>query len=74
MFLAAQTGIADTRATVDGLAPGRSYRIFVRAFDPTGNEVARSNAVNVTTSAARTTPTTGPTTLPRPSPTIEGQL
>ena len=74
VFFAAQTGIADTRATVDGLAPGRSYRIFVRGIDPTGNEVARSNAVNVTTSAARTTPTVGPTTLPRPSPTIEGQL
>jgi hypothetical protein len=71
-FFPAQTGVADTRTTVSGLAPGRSYRLYVRALDASGQEVARSNTVNVTTpSASSGTPLASPSPL-RPTPTPGG--
>ena len=45
--------------------PGRSYRFYVRALDAQGNEVARSNTINVTTGTA-TLPI--PTIVPSPTP------
>jgi len=73
-FFNAQTGLTETRATISGLAPGRSYRFMVRALDATGAEIAHSNIVNITTSAIVTTPTPIPTNTPLPSPTIPGQF
>jgi hypothetical protein len=64
-FFPAATGLADSRVTVSGLAPGRSYRFYVRALDALGNEVARSNTINVTTATA-TLPI--PTQVPSPTP------
>jgi hypothetical protein len=68
-YFPAQTNLTDTRATVAGLVPGRSYRIYVRGVDATGAEVARSNTVSITTATAPLTPTPGPTSPPRPTPT-----
>ncbi len=67
-FFPAATGLTDTRATISALAPGRSYRFYVRALDAQGNEVARSNTVNVTTGTA----TLALPTL-MPSPTLLGR-
>jgi hypothetical protein len=64
-FFPAATGLAEPRITVSGLAGGRSYRFYVRALDALGNEVARSNTINVTTSVA-TLPV--PTSVPSPTP------
>jgi hypothetical protein len=64
-FFPAAAGVADTRWTGAGLAPGRSYRFYVRALDALGNEVARSNTINVTTATA-TLPL--PTIVPSPTP------
>jgi hypothetical protein len=73
-FFPTQTGLPDTRLTVGGLAPARSYRFYVRAFDRAGQEVAQSNTVTVTTGALVVTPTVLPTITPRPSPTIPNQF
>ena len=64
-FFPAAAGLGDTRTTVTGLAPGRSYRFYVRALDGLGNEVARSNTVSVTT-ATVTLP--APTLVTSPTP------
>lgn len=64
-FFPAASGLGDARTTVTGLAPGRSYRFYVRALDALGNEVGRSNTVNVTTATA-TLP--GPTVVASPTP------
>ena len=37
-FFPAQSGLAETSVVVAGLAPTRSYRFFVRALNPAGNE------------------------------------
>jgi hypothetical protein len=68
-YFPAQTNLSDTRATVAGLVPGRSYRLYVRAIDATGVEVARSNTVSITTAIAPLTATPGPTSPLRPTPT-----
>jgi hypothetical protein len=68
-FFPAATKLAETRTTVTGLAPGRTYRLYVRGLDATGAEVARSNTVSITTGTAPLTPTPGPSTVPRPSAT-----
>jgi hypothetical protein len=64
-FFPAAAGIGDVRTTVTGLAPGRSYRFYVRALDALGNEVGRSNTVNVTTAVATLAM---PTSIPSPTP------
>ncbi len=66
-FFPVGAGLADTRTTVTGLAPGRSYRFYVRALDAQGNEVARSNTVNVTTATVTLrVPTLAPSSTPLP--------
>jgi hypothetical protein len=64
-FFPAAAGISDVRTTITGLAPGRTYRFYVRALDGQGNEVGRSNTVNVTTGTATLPP---PTAIASPTP------
>ena len=68
-FFPAQTNVTETRATVGGLAPGRSYRLYVRAVDAAGAEVGRSNTVSITTGTTSLTSTPGPTRPPGSTPT-----
>ena len=65
-FFPSLTNLAETRTTVSGLAPGRTYRLYVRGLDATGAEVARSNTVSITTGTAPPTLTPGPSVVPRP--------
>lgn len=67
-FFPVAAGLADTQMTATSLAPGRSYRFYVRALDALGNEVARSNTINVTTATA-----TLPAPTIAPSPTLLGR-
>jgi hypothetical protein len=77
-FFPVQTALTEGRTVATALASGRSYRFFVRAYDPSGNEVARSNTVSVTTGTALTTATPALTqalpSTPRPSPTMPNQF
>ena len=68
-FFPAQVNLVDTRATVSGLAPGRSYRLYARAVDAAGAEIGRSNTVSITTGPAALTSTPGPTRPLGPTPT-----
>jgi hypothetical protein len=77
-FFPVQTALTEARTVATGLASGRSYRFFVRAYDLAGNEVGRSNTVSVTTGTALTTATPAMTqplpSTPRPSPTMPNQF
>jgi hypothetical protein len=77
-FFPVQTALTEGRTVATGLASGRSYRFFVRAYDLGGNEVGRSNTVSVTTGTALTTATPALTqalpSTPRPSPTMPNQF
>jgi len=77
-FFPVQTALTEGRTVATGLASGRSYRFFVRAYDLSGNEVGRSNTVSVTTGTALTTATPALTqalpSTPRPSPTMPNQF
>ncbi len=77
-FFPVQTALTEARTVATGLASGRSYRFFVRAYDLAGNEVGRSNTVSVTTGTALTTATPALTqalpSTPRPSPTMPNQF
>jgi hypothetical protein len=68
-FFPAANGLADTRAVVGSLVPGRSYRFFARALDGTGAEIARSNTITVTTTTA-----TLPVATVLATPTVYGTL
>jgi hypothetical protein len=46
------TGVTDTRATVDGLAPGSSHRFTVRARSSAGTSSVPSSALELSTPAA----------------------